>query len=152
MTGARQICLIDTNVLVYAVDLRDEIKRMRAISILERTHRLNMGVLSPQILGEFFTAVTRRLPSPLSAADAGRLVADYVASWEVHDLTGAVVVDAVRGLIRYQLSYWDALIWATARDRGCHYLLSEDFNNGATIEGVRFVNPFAADFQLEGLR
>jgi predicted nucleic acid-binding protein len=42
----------------------------------------------------------------------------------------------------YRLSFWDALIWATARNAGVPVVLSEDYQDGREIEGVRFVNPF----------
>jgi len=50
---------------------------------------------------------------------------------------------------QYQFSFWDAQIWAAAKLNQVPVVLSEDFNAGAIIEGVRFVNPFAADFKLE---
>jgi predicted nucleic acid-binding protein len=137
--------LIDTNVLVYAVDGRNPEKQMCAITTLESVHDRQTGVLSSQILGEFFTTVTRKLPAPLSHADAERLVGNYVASWEICEVGAKTVIEAVHGVGRYQFSYWDALVWATARCRGIRYILSEDFNDGATIEGVSFVNPFRED-------
>jgi predicted nucleic acid-binding protein len=59
------------------------------------------------------------------------------------------VLEAVRGVRDHQLAYWDAQIWATARLNQVPLVLSEDFSNGAVIEGVRFVNPFASDFDLD---
>jgi predicted nucleic acid-binding protein len=58
------------------------------------------------------------------------------------------VLEAARGARDYQMHFWDAQIWATARLNQITYILSEDFNTGSVIEGVRFVNPFAPDFQI----
>lgn len=55
-------------------------------------------------------------------------------------------MEAVRGVQAYTMSFWDALIWAVARLNGIGVVFSEDFNDGATIEDVRFVNPFAPGF------
>lgn len=96
--------------------------------------------------------MTREIPSPLSEAAAERSVTNYVRSWVVYDLTELVVLEAVRGLQRYHLSYWDSLIWAAAKRNGVPNVLSEDFSDGALLEGVRFLNPFAASFDLAWLQ
>jgi predicted nucleic acid-binding protein len=46
------------------------------------------------------------------------------------------------------MSYWDAQIWASARLQQIPVIFSEDFNGGAVVEGISFVNPFAEDFNL----
>lgn len=140
--------LVDTNVLVYAYDPSDGTKRERAVAVLERLGTAQMGVLSPQILGEFFVTVTRKIPSPLTPAQAERSLTNYVRSWTVLDLTSAIVLEAVRGLQRTSLSYWDALVWSTAKLNQVPYVLSEDFSDGILLEGVRCLNPFAETFDL----
>lgn len=144
--------LADTNVLVYAYDPTDGGKRERAITVLEALGTRHLGALSVQILGEFFVAVTQKIPSPLSRAVAERSVTNYVRSWVVYDLTELVVLEAVRGVRRHRLAYWDSLIWATAKLNGVPNVLSEDFTDGALLEGVRFLNPFAETFDLAGLQ
>jgi len=64
-------------------------------------------------------------------------------------VTGAIVLEAVRGVRTYQMSYWDAQIWASARMNQIPVVLSEDFGEGTTIEGVHFVNPFGSDFNID---
>jgi predicted nucleic acid-binding protein len=140
--------LVDTNVLVYAYDPSDGGKRERAVAVLKRLGASQLGALSPQILGEFFVTVTKRIPSPLTAAEAERSLTNYVRSWTVYDLTSAIVLEAVRGLQRHSLSYRDALVWSTAKLNRLPYVLSEDFTDGALLEGVRFLNPFAETFDL----
>jgi predicted nucleic acid-binding protein len=140
--------LVDTNVLVYAYDPSDGAKRERAIAVLDHLGAAQMGALSPQILGEFFVVVTRRIPSPLTVAEAERSLTNYARSWTVLDLTSAIVLEAVRGLQRSSLSYWDALVWSTAKLNQVPYVLSEDFTDDLLLEGVRFLNPFAESFDL----
>jgi predicted nucleic acid-binding protein len=67
----------------------------------------------------------------------------------VLDLTGMVALEAIRGVRDYQFNFWDAQVWATARLNQIPVVFSEDFNAGTLIEGVRFVNPFAENFQVE---
>lgn len=148
MRNGSRAFLVDTNVLVYAYDPTDGAKRERAITVLERLGARQMGALSSQILGEFFVTVTRKIPSPLTAAEAERSLTNYVRSWVVYDLTGLIVLEAVRGLRRHRLSYWDSLIWATAKLNGVANVLSEDFSDGVLLEGVRFLNPFTETFDL----
>ena len=80
-----------------------------------------------------------------------RQVERYEQAFLVIPLTPAIVLEAVRGVRDYQLAYYDAQIWAAARLNQVPYVLSEDFNPGATLDGVTFLNPFAADFDLNSL-
>lgn len=134
--------LVDTNVMIYAYDPRDAAKHERAIAIVRRLEERSAGALSVQVLGEFFVNATHKLRPPLSRVDAERQVTLWMRAWVVFDLTPVIVAEAIRGVQRYQFHYWDALLWAAAKLNGVPTMLSEDFNDGALIEGVRFLNPF----------
>jgi predicted nucleic acid-binding protein len=140
--------LVDTNILVYVYDTTDAAKQRRAIAVLDQLRLRRSGALSTQILGEYFVTVTRKIPVPLMPARAERSITNYVRSWTVYDLTPLVVLEALRGVQRYQFSYWDGLIWATAKLNGVPNVLSEDFSNGAMLDGVRFLNPLLPTFDL----
>lgn len=140
--------LIDTNVLVYAYDRGEPSKQPRALYVLDRLVRSETGALSTQVLSEWFVTVTRKLKAPLSIADAAERLTHFVQALHVVDLTPMIVLEAARGVREYQFSFWDAQIWATARLNQITVVFSEDFNVGATIEGVTFANPFADDFIL----
>jgi predicted nucleic acid-binding protein len=140
--------LVDTNVLVYAYDRSELQKQRQALQVLDRLAMTGVGVLSTQVLAEFFVTVTRKIAAPLSVGDAYDRIKNYLQSWRILDLTGMVVLEAVRGVQDHQFSFWDAQIWAVARLNQISVVFSEDFNVGAVIEGVRFVNPFAEDFQI----
>lgn len=90
--------------------------------------------------------VTRKLKAPLSIADATERLNHLVQVWPVLVLSPMIALEAARGVRDYQFSFWDAQIWATARLNQITLVFSEDFNVGATIEGVTFANPFADDF------
>jgi len=105
MPNGSSACLVDTNVLVYAYDPTDADKRAQAIAVLEALGRHRLGALSVQILGEFFVTVTRKIPRPLTAAEAERSVINYVRSWVVYDLTALVVLEAVRGLQQHRKAF-----------------------------------------------
>jgi predicted nucleic acid-binding protein len=143
------LILLDTNVLVYACDPGELVKREQAGRVLRFLEQTGGGRLSVQGLSEFVSATTRRLRPPLTTAEATQQVERLMSSFSIFDLTPMVVLEALRGVRDHQLSYYDAQVWATARLNQVSVIFSEDFNPNATLEGVRFVNPFAADFVLE---
>jgi predicted nucleic acid-binding protein len=141
---------IDTNVLVYAYDRSEPEKQRQALETLDQLVSARTGVISPQVMSEFFVTVTRKITSPLSVTDAYQRLVNYLQIWTVADLTGMIVLEAARGVRDHQFSFWDAQIWATARLNQIPVVLSEDFNAGSVTEGVRFVNPFDEEFRFEG--
>ena len=138
--------LVDTNLLVYAYDPRDEAKNERAQQVLRRLRRSRRGVISVQSLAEFMRASQKLAMSP---DDALRIVQAFALSWPILNLTPALVLEAGRGVSQYTLAYYDAQIWAAARLNQIGVIFSEDFNPGSILEGVRFVNPFAEAFVIE---
>lgn len=141
--------LVDSNVLIYAHDLGEFEKQGKAQEILRHLQAHGNGRLSVQCLSEFFSITTRGKSPKLTVAEATLQVENFVQAWTVLDLTPQIILEAVRGAQRYQIAYWDAQIWASARLNQIPVVFSEDFNVGATLEGVRFVNPFAPEFVLE---
>lgn len=151
MTSGAAAYLVDTNIVVYAYDPADRAKQLRADDVLTRLEMLGSGALSAQVLGEFFNIATKKLGHVLTPARAEQSITNWTRSWLIFDVTPTAVLEAVRGVQRHRFSYWDALIWATAKLNGVATVLSEDFPAGALIEGVRFINPFAAEFDPAGL-
>jgi len=141
--------LLDTNILVYAYDRSAPWKQRRAMEVLDLLATTGVGVLSTQVLAEFFVATTRKIAAPLSLAEAYERITNYLAAWTVVDLTGLIVLEAARGVQEHQFNFWDAQIWATARLNQIGIIFSEDFDPDAVIQGVRFVNPFVEGFQFE---
>jgi predicted nucleic acid-binding protein len=139
--------LIDTNLLVYMYDLSEPEKRRRSIETLQSVHESESGALSVQMLSEFYNAVTRKLEPPLTANQAEDQLHELARVWPVFPVTSQVVFEAARGARHYRFSFWDAQIWAVARLNHISLVLSEDFNPGAEIEGVRFANPLESDSQ-----
>lgn len=147
MSGIR--ALIDTNILIYVHDLDEPAKRSAARDTLGTLQRIEEGALSAQVLAEFFVAASRRFATTQNGLDVGSQTRLYSDMFTVYDTTADVVAEALRGVERYQFPYYDAQIWAVARLNHIPLVLSEDFNGGCTIEGVRFLNPFVEGFDLE---
>lgn len=98
------------------------------------------GILSTQVLNEFYVNVTQKIPVPLDPARTRALIEPYL-SWKVETLGPESVLAASDIQQRYRISYWDALIVHAANRGGASVLYSEDLNAGQVMEGVRIVNP-----------
>ncbi len=131
---------VDTNLLVYAHDRPSGDKNRRARELIEKLWRERSGVLSTQVLQEFYVNVRRRAERPLGRAQARRLVADYL-SWELVVNDGDSILEAMDLERRYRLSFWDALIVQAANAAAAAVLYSEDLSHGQTYGTVEVVNP-----------
>jgi len=132
---------VDTNVLVYAHDRSAARKHELAKSLIKELWQTRAGVVSTQVLQEFYVNVRKKITRPLAAEDAKGWVSNYL-SWEVVHNDGVSIVEAIDMEIRYQLSFWDALIVQAANRSGATLLYSEDLNHGQRYESVRVANPF----------
>lgn len=141
--------LIDTNLLIYLYDPNQPDKQKQAERVLEQLELTRSGRLSVQTLAEFFSVATRKLSPNLTSAEALDQVTLFTRLWPVFDLTPMIVIEAGRGVRDHKLSYYDAQVWATARLNQVPVVFSEDFRDGSTLEGVRFVNPFSPKFLIE---
>jgi predicted nucleic acid-binding protein len=140
--------LIDTNLLVYLVDQNQPGRQAQAQHVLHQLELTQTGRLSVQNLAEFFSVATRKLAPSLTPGQALHQIGLFARLWPVFELTRLIVLEAGRGVRDHRLSYYDAQIWATARLNQVPTVFSEDFQDGAVLEGVRFVNPFSPSFLL----
>ncbi|HTD87647.1 MAG TPA: PIN domain-containing protein [Candidatus Binatia bacterium] len=133
---------VDANVLIYAHDVDSKSKHATAKNILRELWTERTGVLSMQVLQEFYVNVTRKIRSPLPR-DSARLVVTSYSIWCM-ETTPAELSLAFRIEDESRIGFWDALIVAAAVKSGATRLLSEDLNPGQKIAGLRIENPFAA--------
>jgi predicted nucleic acid-binding protein len=141
-TTGESATFVDTNVLVYAYDSADTAKQRTAQSIIEELWAKGTGVLSTQVLQEFYSVATRKQKLAMTPADAREIVELYSA-WPVVVLGPTLIMNASRIHEQESVSFWDALIIEAARVAGAGRILSEDFQHGSEIAGVRVENPFA---------
>ncbi len=143
--------LLDTNLLLYPLDVRNPWKQARAKAILRHLARKGNAALPVQALSEFASVALRKLEPPLSPEEAARQVERLILAFPVFPLTPPVVLEALRGVEAYNLAFYDAQIWAIARLQGIPVVLSEDFPTGAVLESVRFLNPLEPSVAVESL-
>jgi len=133
---------LDTNILVYSVDRDAGDRHNTAVKLVERSVRAGNCVQPLQSLCEFFNIVTRKIG--LDVSIAAEVVVRWQAAVPIEPASDDDLRNAMRAVREHGLSFWDALLWATVRRVGVELLISEDFQDGRSIEGVRILNPFAA--------
>ena len=130
---------VDTNVFVYLFDSDSPAKQDIARELVDR-HSEKI-VLSTQVLGEFFNAVTRKLGNPL-APERAMDALENLHTLRVRSIHPQLPLLAARRSLSSRLSYWDALIVESALEAGAAMLLTEDLQHGQSFAGLRVVNPF----------
>jgi predicted nucleic acid-binding protein len=130
----------DTNVIVYAHDRNEGVKRDRAKALIEAHVRTGDLVLSTQVLVESYNALQRAV---LLKREAALTIVEALADEHVVAADADSVLRALRLSQRHQLSHWDGLIVQAALDAGCGTLYSEDMQAGMHFGDLEIVNPFA---------
>jgi predicted nucleic acid-binding protein len=130
---------VDTNVLIYALDHADSKKQQAARSWRTELWKSRSGRTSFQVLQEFYVKVTRKWPA---ARDEARAEVMDLLAWRPVSIDAPILERSWKIQDRYRLSFWDALIVASAKSISCRYLLTEDLQADQELDGVTVVNPF----------
>lgn len=130
---------LDSNVFVYADDHRFPAKQKVAADLFERARASGLGVVSTQVMQEYFSVVTGKVKVPPGLA---RRRVELMNRLSVVQVDAALILAAIDLHDLHRLSIWDALILQAAAAAGCRELLSEDMQPGFRHGGVVVVNPF----------
>jgi len=130
---------LDTNVLVYTDDLDSPERQRRSLELVAECRRRRSGVVSVQVLQEYFVAATRKLgvDAPLARRKVQLFARLEVVVPRPDDVLAAIDLHRLHGL-----SFWDAMIVRAALAAGCRRLYSEDLQHGRRVDGLEVVNPF----------
>lgn len=140
MNGEADAAFVDTNVLVYAFDLRHEPKVEKAKELLSQLTATGRLRLSTQVLQELYAVLTRKGEPPYTPKEAlDRL--EYLSQWPTYINDYSAIREAVQLSTEAIISFWDALIVVAAARSGATVLYTEDLNHGQKL-GVTIVNPF----------
>lgn len=134
------VAFVDTNILIYAHDVDAGIKRERAMAQLRELWNSGNGRLSVQVLQEFYVNATRKLTTPVAHSTAKEIIKTY-GVWVAQATTVETVTRATELAELARISFWDALIVASAEEADAEQILSEDLNDGQAIAGIKIVNP-----------
>ena len=132
---------LDTNILIYAHDTSAGKKHELARNIVLELWESGEGVLSTQVLQEFFVSVTKKIPKPLDVKLAKEIV-NNLLKWDVVINNGESILEAIEIHIQHKYSFWDSMIIEAAIRGNTTLLLSEDLSDGQIINGVKIKNPF----------
>ncbi len=134
----------DSNILVYAFGRDDPGKHERAVSLIERAAERGLDcVLTLQALAEFYRVATMK--KAMSLEEAESQVRTLRELFPVVAADEKALDRAMWAVRRHSFSFWDAMLWATAQEAGCVFVVSEDFAHGSALLKVAFVNPFVAE-------
>jgi len=135
-------CFLDTNIFIYSIDRRDAVKELKATELIRDSLSSLRGIVSFQVVQEFFNVAPKRLVASMSI-EAAQLYLErvFLPLLRVHS-SAALYRDALALQSRYQLSWYDSLIVCAALQAGCTILFSEDLQHNQTFGKVRVVNPF----------
>jgi len=134
---------LDTNIFVYSIDSSAEQKEKRNVARkLVKTHiREESGVISIQVIQEFFQVATTKIRTSISVEDALEFM-QYMASLQIVTPDFDMVVAAARIHQKHSISFWDALILQAAKTADCFQVLSEDLQDGFRLDDLTVKNPF----------
>lgn len=132
---------IDTNIILYAYDVTAGRKHQIAGEILSDLWNSGLGLVSTQVLQEFFVHVVQKIPKPLDPRQAQEIVKDFL-KWRVIINTGDSILEAIAICLKYGSSFWDSLIIESAIRGDAAVLISEDLQDGQVIGGGTIKNPF----------
>jgi predicted nucleic acid-binding protein len=130
---------IDTNILVYADDGLHPVKQQKAVQLLSEHRRNKTGVISLQVLQEYFVTAKNKLKLDVALA---RAQLEYHSGLDVAVADASDILAAIDLHRLYGFSFWDSLILQMAKRSGCRVILTEDMQHGQIIDGVEIVNPF----------
>ncbi len=133
---------VDTNILIYAHDIDSGGKHEIARDLVASLWNQKTGVLSTQVLHEWYVNITRKIPVPIKLSEARTIVRAYLP-WVI-ETPAEMILAASEIEERNHLSFWDALIVAAASRAGVARIVTENLNHGQEIEGILIENPFIA--------
>ncbi len=132
---------LDANILVYAHDKDAGEKHTIAMGIVKDLWDRRTGVLSNQVIQEFYVSVTKKILKPIAKSEAREIIRAYIC-WSIREITPLSIIRASEIEEKHRISFWDALVIVAAYEGKCERILTEDLNAGQVIEGVLIENPF----------
>ena len=133
---------LDTNLFVYSLQSSPSEKAQRARQLIRQALTTRKGVVSYQVVQEFFNVALKRFAVPMTIPEAEQYLATVFRPLLAVYASQSLFSEALRITGRYRLSWYDSLIVAAATEAGCSILYSEDFQDGFKIGDVEIRNPF----------
>jgi len=133
---------LDTNVFVYSLDSSAPSKARRAAELIRDGLETRSGIVSYQVVQEFFSVAFTRFVRPMSPFAAEEYLSTVFRPLLAVHSSPALFVSALQLYYQHGLSWYDSLIVAAAQEAGCKLLYSEDLQHGQHFHDLRIENPF----------
>jgi predicted nucleic acid-binding protein len=133
---------LDTNLFIYTFDAKAPAKAKKAAHLIRRAVDTGEGIISYQVVQEFFNVAFRRFPQPMNAAEAEQYLVTVLRPLLAVHSSPAIYLSAFRLKEKHRLSWYDSIILAAALEGRCEKLYSEDFQHGRKLESLLIENPF----------
>ena len=137
---------LDTNILIYAIDRDSKKKHERAKSLIDQAINLDCA-LTLQALCEFYSAATRKKYA--THEEVSSFIKELMVIFPIITSSRKTLPVALKAIEGHNLSFWDSLLWATAKENGCSLIITEDFQDNFLLGGVKMKNPFDSEDRLE---
>lgn len=137
---------LDTNIIVYAHDRSSGDKHAVAREIMDYLWESRKGVISVQVMQEFFICVTKKIVKPLLLKNA-RIILEYLSSWNVVVNDKYITLKAIDLQEKYGFSFWDSLVIQAAVQSQAGVLFSEDLPDGQVVKDLKILNPFGKEWR-----
>ena len=137
---------LDTNIIVYAHDRSSRDKHAVAREIMDYLWESRKGVISVQVLQEYFVCVTQKIVKPLVIKNA-RIILEYLSNWDVVANDKYITLKAIDLQEKYRFSFWDSLVIQAAIQGQARILLSEDLPDGQVVKDLKILNPFTKEWK-----
>lgn len=141
MISPTAMTFVDTNVLLYAHDAKPDPRNEAAKELVRRLWSARTGVLSTQVLKEFYVNATKTYKVAMTYSEARRAVAQY-ARWRVIPTDPQLILSASWLQEEHSIPFWDALIIQAALRADARFLVSEDMQDGRKFGSLTVQNPF----------
>jgi len=134
---------LDTNIFVYSFDRSSAAKARRSSQLIRQAVATRKGIVSYQVVQEFFNVALRRFAQPMTVAEAEQFLGTVFRRLLAVHSSQALYSEALRLKEKHRLSWYDSLIVAAAIEAQCSVLYSEDLQHGQRFGDLQVENPFA---------
>jgi predicted nucleic acid-binding protein len=133
---------LDSNIFVYSFDTSSPRKALRADALIRKGIETRSGIVSYQVVQEFFNVAFQRFSKPMNGADAEQYLSTTFRPLLAVQSSHALYAEALRIRARFQFAWYDSLIVAAATEAECEILYSEDFQDSQKVGNIMIANPF----------
>ncbi len=133
--------IIDSNILVYAFDLSEKEKHLKAKKFLTKMLFENKGILSVQNLIEFHATITKKVKNPVSKEISQQIIKELSDSVEIINYSEKTIINSINFEKSYKLHFWDSLLASTMQENNIFLIYTENIKDFKKIPWIKTINP-----------